>query len=63
MRYITIAINDFERKEHGPMILIYLLNDFGSKSIILINVPFRNEKKLKKLMVFTKEKYDFRTVW
>ena len=51
------------------MIPNYLFNDFESKLIILIDIPFCNENKkvskqlLKKLKVFTKKKYDFRIVW
>ena len=47
----------------------YLFNDFESKPIFLIDIPFCNENErvskqlLKKLKVFTKEKYDFRIVW
>ena len=61
-------INDFESKEHDPMIPNYLFNHFESKSIVLIDIPFCNENErvskqlLKKLKVFTKEKYDFRIV-
>ena len=62
-------INDFENKEHDPMIPNYFFNDFESKPIVLIDVTFcnKNEKVskqlLKKLNVFTKEKCDFRIVW
>ena len=51
------------------MIPTYLFNDFESKPIVLIDVPFcyENEKVskqlLKKLKVLTKDKYDFRIVW
>ena len=61
MRFVNSAINDFESKEHGPMIT-------KSKPIVLIDIPFFNENEkvfkqlLKKLKVFTKEKYDFRIV-
>ena len=69
MRFVNSVINDFESKEHDPMILNYLFNDFESKPIVLIDIWFCNENKivskqlLKKLKVFTKEKYDFRIVW
>ena len=64
-----MVINDFERKEHDLMIHNYLFNDTESKSIVLIDIPFCNENEritkqlLKKLKVFTKEKFDFRIVW
>ena len=69
MRFVNSVINDFESKEQGPMIPSYLFNDFESKPIILIDVPFCNENEkvskqlLKKLKPFTKEKYEFRVVW
>ena len=69
MRFVNSVINDSENKEHEPMIPNYLFNDFESKPIALIDIPFCNESKrvskqlLKKLKVFTKEKYDFRIVW
>ena len=69
MRFANSVINGFESKEHDPMILGYLFNDFASKPIILIDVPFcsENEKvskeQLKKLKAFTKKNYDFRIVW
>ena len=62
-------INDFESKDHDPVIRNYLFNDFDSKSIVSIDVPFCNENEkvskqlLNKFNVFTKEKYYFRTVW
>ena len=52
--------------------IIYLMilnHDFESNPIVLIDTPFCNKKErvsqqlLKKLKVFTKEKYDFRIVW
>ena len=52
------------------MIPNYFFNNFESKPIVLIDIPFCNENEkvfkqlLKKLKVSTKEeKYDFRTVW
>ena len=69
MRFVNSVINDFESKEYDPMIPNYLFNDFESKPIVLIDIPFCNENEraskqlLKKLKVFTKEKYDFRIVW
>ena len=45
MRFVDSVINDFESKEHGPMIPNYLLNDFESKPIALIDVPFCNENE------------------
>ena len=65
----SVVINDFERKEHDPMIHNYLFNDIESKSIVLIDISFCNENEritkqlLKKSKVFTKEKFDFRIVW
>ena len=62
-------INDFENKEHDPMVPNYLFNDFESKPIVLTDYPFCNEKErvskqlLKKLKVFTKEEYGVRIVW
>ena len=47
----------------------YLFNDFESKPIVLLEITFCNENErvskqlLKKLNVFTKEKYDFRIAW
>ena len=64
MKFVNSVINDFESKEHD-----FLFNDFESKPIVLIDVPFCKENEevskqlLKKLKVFTKEKYDFRIVW
>ena len=69
MRFVNSVINDFESKEYDPMIPNYFFNDFESKPIVLIDIPFCNENEraskqlLKKLKVFTKEKYDFRIVW
>ena len=69
MRFVYGVINDFESKEHDPMKPNYLFNEFESKPIVLIDVPFRNKNEkiskqlLKKLKVFTKEKYDFRIAW
>ena len=66
MGFVNSAVNHSESKEHDPMIPGYLFNDFQSKPIILIDVPFCNENdKLskqipKKLKAFTKEKHDFR---
>ena len=68
MRFVNSVINDFESEEHDPMIPNYLFNDFESKPIVLIDIPFCNgnervsKQLLKKLKVFTKEKYDFRIV-
>ena len=51
------------------MIPSCLFNNFESKPIVLIDVPFCNENEkvskqlFKKLKTFTKEKYDFRIVW
>ena len=61
MRFLNSAINDFESKEHDSMIPSYLFNDFESKRIVLIDVPFCNENKkvskqlLSKLKDFTKK--------
>ena len=69
MRFVNSVINDFESKEHDPMIPGYLFNDSESKPIVLIDIPFCNENEkvskqlLKKLKAFTKGKYDFRIVW
>ena len=69
MRFVNSVINDFESKEYDPMIPNYLFNDFESKPIVLLDIPFCNENEivskqlLKKLKVFTKEKYDFRIAW
>ena len=60
MRFVNSVIKDFESKEHDPMIPNYLFNDFQSKPIVLVDIPFckENEKVskqlLKKLKVFTK---------
>ena len=69
MRFVNSVINDFESKEHDPMMPNYLFNNFESKPIVLIHIRFCNKNErvskqlLKKLKVFTKEKYDFRIVW
>ena len=69
MRFVNSVINGFESEEYDPMIPNYLSNDFESKPIVLMDIPFCNENEkvskqlLKKLKVFTKEKYDFRIVW
>ena len=69
MRFVNSVVNDSESKEYDPTIPTYLFNDFESKPIVLIDIPFCNENErvfkqlLKKLKVFTKEKYDFRIVW
>ena len=74
MRLANSVINDFESEEHDPMIIpndpmivpSCLFNDFESKPIVFIDVPFCNENEkvskqlLKKLNVFAKEKYGFR---
>ena len=68
MRFVNSVINNFESKEYDPMIPNYLFNDFESKPIVLLDIPFCNENEkvskqlLKKLKVFIKEKYDFRIV-
>ena len=67
--FVNSVINDFESKEHDPMIPNYLFDDFESKPVVLIDIPFYNENEkvskqlLKKLKVFTEGKYDFRIVW
>ena len=38
-------IKDFESNEHEPMISSYLFNDFESKPIVLIDVPFCNKNE------------------
>ena len=69
MRYVNSVIHDFESKEHDLTIPSYLFDDFESKPTILISVSSCNENEklskqlLKKLKVFTKEKYNFRIVW
>ena len=69
MRFVNSVINDFESKEHDPMMPNYLFNNFESKPIVLIHIRFCNKNErvskqlLKKLKVFTKQKYDFRNVW
>ena len=69
MRSVNSAINDFGSKEHDPMTPNYLFNDSESTPIVLIDIPFCNENEkvskqlLKKLKVFTTEKYDFRILW
>ena len=51
------------------MIPSYLFNDFELKPIVLIDVPFCDEKEKvseqlqKTLQAFIEEKYDFRIVW
>ena len=45
MRFVNNVINNFETKEHDPMIPNYLLNDFESKPIVLTDVPFCNENE------------------
>ena len=52
MRFINSVINDFERKEHVPMIPNYLFNNFESKPIALIDIPFcsQNERVSKQLV-------------
>ena len=45
MRFVNGVINNFERKEHDPMIPYYLFNGFESKSIVLIDIPFCNENE------------------
>ena len=51
MRFANSVINDFESKEHEPMIREFLFNHFESKSIVLIEVPFykKNTKVSKQL--------------
>ena len=69
LRFVNSVISDFESKDHDPVIRNYLFNNFDSKSIVSIDVPFCNENDkvskqlLNKFNVFTKEKYYFRTVW
>lgn len=69
MRTVNSAINDFESKEHEPMIARYLLKNFECKPTVLIDVLFYNKSEkvskelLKKLNAFTEEKFDFRIVW
>ena len=69
VRFVNSVIHDFESKEHDPMIPNYLFDDFESKPVVLIDIPFYNENEkvskqlLKKLKVFTEGKYDFRIVW
>ena len=69
MRFLNFVMNNFENKEYDPMILNFLFNDFESKPIALIEIPFCNEiekvskQLLKKIKLFTKEKYDLRIVW
>ena len=56
-------------KSMAQMISNYLFNDFESKPTVFIDIPFcdKNERVskqlLKKLKVFTKQKYHFRIVW
>ena len=40
MTFVNSVINDFENKEHDPIIPNYLFNDFGSKAIVLIDISF-----------------------
>ena len=37
MKFVNSVINDFENKEHDPMIPNYLFDDLESKSIVLVN--------------------------
>ena len=68
MRPVNSVTNDFESNEHDPMTPSYLFNDFESKPVALIDIPFYNKNErvskqlLKKLKVFTKQNYDFRIV-
>ena len=39
LRFVNSVINDFESKDHDPMIPRYLFKDFKSKPIVLIDVP------------------------
>ena len=45
MRFGNSVINDFESKEHDPMIPNYLFNDFESKPIVLIDISFCNKNE------------------
>ena len=69
MRFVNGVINGFENEEYDPMIPNYSFNGFESKPIVLMDIPFCNENEkvskqlLKKLKVFTTEKYDFRILW
>ena len=68
MRFVNSMINDFESKEHDPIIPSHLFKDFESETIVFIDVPFCNKydvlkQLLKKLNAFAKEKYHFRIVW
>ena len=45
MRSVNSVINDFVSKEHDPMIAGFLFNDFESRPIVLIDVPFCNENE------------------
>ena len=45
MRFANSMINDFESKEHDPVMSNYLFNDFESKPIVLIVVPLCKEVK------------------
>ena len=62
MKFVNSVINYFQNREHDPMIPSYLINNFKSKPIVLIDVPFCNgtekvpKELLKKLKAFTKEK-------
>ena len=68
VRPVNSVTNDFESNEHDPMTPSYLFNDFESKPVALIDIPFYNKNErvskqlLKKLKVFTKQNYDFRIV-
>ena len=42
MKFVNSVTNDFESKEHDPMITNYLFNNFESKLIVLIDIPFCN---------------------
>ena len=66
MRFANSLINDFESNEYDPDIPSCLFNDFESRPIVLIHIPFCNVKGkvskqlLRKLKAFTKEKKHFR---
>ena len=59
MRFVKSVINDPDITGHDPIIPKYLCNDFESKPIVLINVPFCNKngkisnQLLKTLNVFS----------
>ena len=44
MRFANSLINDFESNEYDPNIPSCLFNDFESRPIVLIHIPFCNEK-------------------